>query len=121
VLGGVSETDHALVARQKRAHRLALHADPLAVDDANRREAGGDSVVEVGQDDFALVLRREAVKIEYVLERKLDHGRVVEIRLLELRSFAFGTRCAPFVPFVPIVPIVPLARRAQLNSFRKTR
>jgi hypothetical protein len=72
VLGGVREGDDEGVAREQRLDGRALHADALAVDQANLDEAARVRGLQVVVNDVADVAGQEAVEVERVLDGQGD-------------------------------------------------
>ena len=68
----IPERLHPRISPQERAHGLPLHADPLAVDDAQGAQALLIGRVEVVPHEVGDLRRPEAVEVEHVGDGQLD-------------------------------------------------
>ena len=93
----VAEGLHPRVAGEQRAHGLALHADPLAVDDAQLAEPLLPRRLEVLPHDVRHLGRPEAVQVEHVGDRQLDRSDP----RLDFRIRAVLSRPLPRPAFIP--------------------
>jgi hypothetical protein len=93
--GRISKIKHVGSARENRSNHLALHADPLAVNDSHRAFATAPRLFKIVFNDRSNLTWRNRVQIDHVLE--FDYYYVGKgIGRVELLAFAavdcFGRR-----------------------------
>jgi hypothetical protein len=69
---GEREALNARIARQKRVHRGAQGADPLAVDDPYARDAFFQTKPDVIRNQFAQIRRAEGMQVQFAFDLEFN-------------------------------------------------